>query len=666
MMFSKILIANRGEIACRVIRTAKRMGISTVAVYSEADRNAAHVAFANEAYAIGSAPAVHSYLDGSKVIAAALKSEAQAIHPGYGFLSENADFAEACAAAGLVFIGPPPQAIRAMGGKSQAKALMAKAGVPLVPGYHGDDQSPEILARQAANVGYPALIKASAGGGGKGMRIAATPEDFPAELAGAKREALAAFGDDRMLIEKYLARPRHVEVQIFADNHGNCYSLFERDCSIQRRHQKVMEEAPAPGLSADLRSGMAEAAVAAARAIGYSGAGTIEFLLDSQGEFYFMEMNTRLQVEHPVTEFITGLDLVEWQLRVASGETLPKTWSDLAINGHAIEARIYAEDAEHDFLPTTGTITHLVMPEQGDNVRIDSGILSGDTITIHYDPMIAKLIVWDRDRPSAVRRLQAALWQTAIAGVTNNAGFLTRLSGLQDFANANLDTGFIARNEAALTCAPEADSAIIALAALAQLLVRKSEARKQALASQDPHSPWAMTSGFRLNGPASETLRFSVAGQAVEVPVRHLADGFEIDIGGDKIAIDGRLSLDGRLSTMINGTKHAGYFFLVRQAFDLFVEGNHYRITLPDPLNADTGEIASGGLTAPMPGMIRTILVEVGSHVETGQTLVIMEAMKMEHTIRAPASGIIKSLNCREGVMVEAGTVLVEFEAGGG
>jgi 3-methylcrotonyl-CoA carboxylase alpha subunit len=553
-----------------------------------------------------------------------------------------------------------------MGGKSEAKALMAEAGVPLVPGYHGDDQSPERLAAEAARTGYPVLIKASAGGGGKGMRVAEKPDDFAAALAGAKRESLASFGDERMLIEKYLVRPRHIEMQVFADNHGNCVSLFERDCSIQRRHQKVIEEAPAPGLSDDLRRRMGEAAVAAARAVGYSGAGTVEFLLDANGGFYFMEMNTRLQVEHPVTEFVTGLDLVEWQLRVAAGEPLPEAWSALHINGHAIEARLYAEDPAHDFLPSTGRITHLVMPEPGANVRIDSGVGAGEAITVHYDPMIAKLIVWDRDRPSAVRRLRTALSRTAIAGVTSNAGFLATLAGLPDFEKADLDTGFIARNETALLQEPPPDSISVAMAALGLLLARQAHSKRQAMLSADPHSPWAAINGFRLNGPAREVLRFSIGTQALELPVVHRPRGFEIEIDGEQISADGTLGEDGALSAMIAGAKNAGYFFSDGSIFDLFAGGRHYRITLPDPLSAETAEAASGGLTAPMPGTIRALAVKAGDRVEKGEALLILEAMKMEHTIRAPSAGTIRSLNCDQGTMVEAGVVLVEFEPEGG
>jgi len=659
-MFKKILIANRGEIAARIIRTARRMGVATVAVYSEVDRDAQHVALADDARLIGPAPARESYLDQKKVIAAALNSGAEAVHPGYGFLSENADFAEACTAAGLVFVGPPASAIRAMGGKSEAKAEMAGAGVPLVPGYHGPEQSPEVLFLEAAKVGYPVLIKASAGGGGKGMRVAETPGAFAAELAGAKREAMASFGDDRMLIEKYLIRPRHVEVQVFADNHGNCYSLFERDCSIQRRHQKVIEEAPAPGLSPDLRTRMGEAAVAAAKAIAYSGAGTIEFLLDSRGEFYFMEMNTRLQVEHPVTEFITGLDLVEWQLRVASGERLPESWGSLTINGHAIETRIYAEDPSNGFLPSTGRVSHLMMPEASPHVRIDSGVRAGDRIAVHYDPMIAKLIVWDTDRTSAVARMRRALADTAITGVASNIGFLSRLVGLPDFEQADLDTGFIGRHEDALLAAPAIDASSIALASLGLLLHRRVNAEQMAAASSDPSSPWSRMDGFRLNIPARETLRFEIGKEMVEPTIESLDRGFrfEHDVSFD---INGALDVDGILVAHIGNRKVRAFFWGDGQRFDLFSDGQHLYITLPDPMGEGGSEAAAGAMTAPMPGIIRAILAAPGERVAKGTALIIMEAMKMEHTIRAPADGVVDAFNCAEGAMTEAGTVLVSF-----
>ncbi|MCW0980810.1 acetyl/propionyl/methylcrotonyl-CoA carboxylase subunit alpha [Agrobacterium sp. BT-220-3] len=660
-MFSKILIANRGEIACRIIRTAARMGIRTVAVYSDADRDAMHVALADEAIGIGPAPARSSYLDAEKIVAAAHASGAEAIHPGYGFLSENAGFAEACASAGLVFIGPAPDAIRAMGGKSEAKALMAQAGVPVVPGYHGDDQAEERLADEAKGIGYPVLIKASAGGGGKGMRIVRKKREFAAELAGAKREALAAFGNDRILIEKYLERPRHVEVQVFADGQGNCVSLFERDCSIQRRHQKVIEEAPAPGLPDTLRQRMYDAAVAAARAIDYRGAGTVEFLLDPSGEFYFMEMNTRLQVEHPVTEYITGLDLVEWQIRVANGETLPEDWGNLRINGHAIEARIYAEDPAHDFLPSIGTINHLVFPDEGPHLRIDSGIRAGDAITVHYDPMIAKLIVWDHDRRSAVRRLRLALEKLAICGVTSNAAFLTRLAGLDAFADADLDTGFISRNEATLFAPGATGDNEIALATLGLLLSGRNGPGPQA----DPYSPWNKTNAFRLNAPARETLRFVLDQLPTEVTATHEPDGFSLAIGTRAIRAHGSISQDGTLSATIDGWQKRGHFFASDNGHALFLDGEQYRVSQPDPVDIADAATHAGGLEAPMPGVIRAILSENGAAVSAGEALVVMEAMKMEHTIRAPAKGTVTAINCTEGDMVEAGAVLVDFEPEG-
>ncbi len=660
-MFSKILIANRGEIACRIIRTARKMGIRTVAVYSDADRDAMHVALADEAIAIGPAPARSSYLDAEKIIAAAQASGAQAIHPGYGFLSENAGFAEACASAGIIFIGPTPDAIRAMGGKSEAKALMAKAGVPVVPGYHGEDQADEKLAGEAEAIGYPVLLKASAGGGGKGMRVVREKREFAAELAGAKREALAAFGNDRMLIEKYLERPRHVEVQVFADGHGNCLSLFERDCSIQRRHQKVIEEAAAPGLPDTLRQRMYDAAVAAARAIDYRGAGTVEFLLDPSGAFYFMEMNTRLQVEHPVTEYITGLDLVEWQIRVANGEALPDDWGNLRINGHAIEARIYAEDPAHDFLPSIGTVSHLAFPEEGPHLRIDSGIRTGDAISVHYDPMIAKLIVWDYDRPSAMRRLRLALEKLAICGVTSNAAFLTRLAGLDAFAAAELDTGFIARNEAVLFAPGATSENEIALATLGLLLSRRNGAKPQA----DPYSPWNNTNSFRLNAPARETLRFVLDQQPVDVAVTHEPDGFSLEIGTRAIRAHGSISQDGTLRATVDGRQRQCRFFASDNGHALFLDGEHYRISQPDPVDVADTSTHTGGLEAPMPGVIRAILRNQGAAVEAGDALVVMEAMKMEHTIRAPAKGTVTAINCAEGNMVEAGAMLVDFEPEG-
>src|SRR5262245_30566196 len=498
LMFSKILIANRGEIACRVIKTARRLGIKTVAVYSDADRNAMHVAMADEAVHIGGSPARESYLVVERIIDAARRTGAQAIHPGYGFLSENAGFAEACAKAGIVFIGPPPAAIRAMGSKSEAQKIMEKARVPLVPGYHGDDQSPALLAKEAARIGFPVLIKASAGGGGKGMRVVESAPKFDEALAGAKREAKSSFADDHVLVEKYLTRPRHIEIQVFADSHGNCLYLFERDCSIQRRHQKVIEEAPAPNMDPKRRKAMGEAAVAAARAIGYVGAGTVEFIANQDGSFYFMEMNTRLQVEHPVTEMITGQDLVEWQLVVAAGGKLPLTQDQLRIDGHAVEVRLYAEDPNRNFLPSTGTLVHLRLPAESLNVRVDTGVRQGDTVTPFYDPMIAKVIVHDRDRTSAMRRMAALMGETEVVGVTTNAALLKALCAHPAFVGGEVDTGFIERHHDQLFAKPApASDRTIAIATLARLVEWHDTARSS---PGDPYSPWGEQNGFRLLG----------------------------------------------------------------------------------------------------------------------------------------------------------------------
>ncbi|MHA1114462.1 MAG: acetyl-CoA carboxylase biotin carboxylase subunit, partial [Alphaproteobacteria bacterium] len=555
-MFDKILIANRGEIARRVIRTARRLGIATVAVYSEADSRARHVVEADEAYLVGPAPARESYLDADAILAAARRGGADAIHPGYGFLSENADFAEACAQAGRVFIGPPPSAIRAMGSKSAAKTLMGAAGVPLVPGYHGEAQDLETLTAAADEIGYPVLVKASAGGGGRGMRIVADRSELAAAVESARREAASAFGDDQLLLEKFLESPRHIEVQIFADSQGEVVHLFERDCSVQRRYQKVIEEAPAPGMGDERRAEMGAAAVAAAAAIGYVGAGTVEFIAQATGKFYFMEMNTRLQVEHPVTEMITGQDLVEWQLLIAAGAPLPLRQGDLIRRGHAIEARLYAEDPGRDFLPATGRLAHLRLPADDAHTRVDSGVVQGDEVSPHYDPMLAKLIVWDTDRAAALRRLRAALARVEVAGVATNAAFLAAVAAHPAFAAGGVDTGFIARHGADLIpdALPAGDE-VLALASLGLLLEQDRDRRAAVAASSDPYSPWALATGWRLNGDGSGALRFRDGEAEIEVGIVYRPAGYALDLPGGPVEVRGELDGEGGLISDIGGAR---------------------------------------------------------------------------------------------------------------
>ncbi|MFC3108434.1 acetyl/propionyl/methylcrotonyl-CoA carboxylase subunit alpha [Undibacterium arcticum] len=672
-MFAKILIANRGEIACRVAATARKMGVKTVAVYSEADANAKHVAVCDEAVLIGPAPAKESYLRGDKIIEVALATGAQAIHPGYGFLSENSDFADACAKAGLVFIGPPASAIRAMGSKSAAKSLMDKARVPLVPGYHGDNQDADFLQTQADKIGYPVLLKASAGGGGKGMRVIEKSIDFKAALASCKREAISSFGDDKVLAEKYLSRPRHIEIQVFADSRGNCVYLFERDCSVQRRHQKVLEEAPAPGMTAERRAAMGAAAVAAAKAVGYVGAGTVEFIANQDGSFYFMEMNTRLQVEHPVTEMITGTDLVEWQLRVAAGEPLPQSQAELRIHGHAIEARVYAENPEKGFLPAIGTLHHNRAPqavsfELGGGaaapaaVRIDSGVREGDTISPFYDPMIAKLIVWGKDRQEALARMAQALSEYQIVGVASNIAFLKRLIESQAFSSAALDTGLIERNQDSLF-PPAALASLPQLALAAVALIRSEQA---ALNPNHGHAgdPWLGAYGWRMNSTLHRQLGFADEVNSYAVTVAYLTDGWRIAVGDqqataqlvERHGVDLGIKLGDH---MVRGTvKRDG------DALHVFSGGQHVVLKYNDPM-AHAGEVeAEGGrLTAPMPGKVVAVLVAKAQEVKKGDPLVIMEAMKMEHTIAAPRDGVVEDILYAVGDQVADGAPLLAFKA---
>jgi 3-methylcrotonyl-CoA carboxylase alpha subunit len=663
-MFKKILIANRGEIACRVIKTARSMGIATVAVYSEADVNARHVRLADEAVLIGPPAARESYLVADRILEVAKQTGAEAVHPGYGFLSENDEFAEACEGAGIVFIGPPASAIRAMGLKSASKALMEKAKVPLTPGYHGDNQDPAFLAREAEVIGYPVLIKASAGGGGKGMRRVDAPAEFEAALASCKREARSAFGDDDVLVEKYILKPRHIEIQVFGDTHGNCVYLFERDCSVQRRHQKVLEEAPAPGMTPERRAAMGKAAVDAAKAVGYVGAGTVEFIATQDGGFYFMEMNTRLQVEHPVTEMITGLDLVEWQLRVAAGEPLPLSQEQLEIDGHALEARIYAEDPDRGFLPSTGRLVHLSPPPESDHVRVDTGVEQGDEITPHYDPMIAKLIVWGADRRQALARMRQALAQYRVVGVSNNVDFLARLVTVPSFANAELDTGLIEREQALLFPeAGEVPSDVWLLAALAELLREKRLVEKQAARSAEPHSPWHALDGWRLNGRAGRRLAFRLGDVVQDVEVQTVRDGYELKLGSLQVFGRGTLGPDSALHAQLGERRIRAAVVATGERRHVFFEGRSWPLSLVDTLHiGGEGEEVEGGLRAPMPGKVIALAVEPGAKVEKGAPLLVLEAMKMEHTISAPRQGVVKAFRFAVGDQVSDGAELLDFE----
>jgi len=667
-MFKKLLIANRGEIACRVMTTARRMGIRTVAVYSDADAGSRHVAMADEAVRLGPAAARDSYLRGDLIVAAARVTGADAVHPGYGFLSENEAFAKALADAGITFVGPPAPAIRAMGSKSEAKRLMEAAKVPLVPGYHGDDQDPGFLHGRADGIGYPVLIKASAGGGGKGMRVVTKSAEFIDALASCKRESLASFGDDRVLIEKYVERPRHIEIQVFADTLGNAVYLFERDCSVQRRHQKVLEEAPAPGMKPERRRAMGEAAVAAARAVGYVGAGTVEFIADQGGGFFFMEMNTRLQVEHPVTEMITGHDLVEWQLRVAAGEPLPATQEALAIRGHAIEARIYAENPDGGFLPSTGRLLHLAQPAAAEfggqdrtppaAVRIDSGVREGDSITPYYDPMIAKLIVWGTDRAHALARMHAALADFHIVGVANNVDFLSRLVSNPSFARAELDTGLIERERAQLFPEQGDERVPDELLAFACARVLVDEA---AGAGADP---WTAAHGWRLNTNYMRTVTLKSVRGVHDVDLEYARDGYVLH-HGDTHAPLAISAVDGtRLGIRFGGGTRVADVVRSGDELHVFADGRHRALSLVDVIaQSGGGDAATGHLTAPMPGKVIAISTTVGARVERGATLLVMEAMKMEHTIVAPADGVVADVLFGVGDQVEEGAELVRFEA---
>jgi 3-methylcrotonyl-CoA carboxylase alpha subunit len=673
-VFSKILIANRGEIACRVAATARRLGVKTVAVYSKADTHALHVAASDEAVDVSAGEgnlAKDSYLRWQAILEAAKATGAQAIHPGYGFLSENEAFAKACAGAGLAFIGPPPAAIEAMGLKAESKRLMEKAGVPLVPGYHGADQDPALLQREADRIAYPVLIKASAGGGGKGMRVVEKSEDFAAALASCQREAINSFGDDAVLIEKYVQRPRHIEIQVFADMHGNCVYLFERDCSVQRRHQKVLEEAPAPGMTPELRQRMGEAAVAAAKAVGYVGAGTVEFIVEQpEGyekpdamTFFFMEMNTRLQVEHPVTEAITGFDLVEWQLRVASGERLPALQSDLRMHGHAIEARICAENPDNNFLPATGKLDVLRWPEHvafvradARGVRVDAGVREGDAISPYYDSMIAKLIVWGSDRAQALARLDSALAQVQIVGLNTNVQFLRLCARTDSFAHGHLDTALIQRESKALF-----NRDLLPLPLAAASVVADVLSRERAMQNADPFS---QRDGFRPFGQASRPFSLAYAGEALVATLVYARDGLQLRVGDVHAQLRFGPAAGGALDVCFGAERERVAVHWQGETAHVFGVRGACKLVLTDALaHAGEAEEATGRLTAPMPGKVLSFAVKAGDAVKKGQALAVMEAMKMEHTISAPQDGVVGELMFAPGDQVMDGAELLKLVA---
>ncbi|HEY8136555.1 MAG TPA: acetyl-CoA carboxylase biotin carboxylase subunit [Methylocystis sp.] len=661
-MFERLLIANRGEIACRVIRTAKRLGITTVAVYSEADAGALHVDLADEAWLIGPAPARESYLSIDKIVEIARRSGAQAVHPGYGFLSENAQFSECCARAGLIFVGPPASAMRLMGSKASAKALMERAGVPVAPGYHGEATDVATLSEAAAGMGFPVLIKASSGGGGRGMRVVREAGALPEAIAGAKREARASFGDDRLLIEKYLSRARHVEIQIFADAHGGCVSFLERDCSMQRRHQKILEETPAPNLSPEPRREMRQAAVAAARAVGYIGAGTVEFLVQNES-FYFLEMNTRLQVEHPVTEMIARQDLVEWQLRVASGERLPLTQDELRMRGCAMEARICAEDPTRDFMPSVGEIAHLRPPRESEAVRVDTGVRNGDRVTHYYDSLLAKLIVWGADRAEALWRLRAALEIFEIVGVSTNLDLLRALVADPKFQRGQYDTGFVESEAARLTMVPTPtrDEEAIILAAGTAAWLADQRRRDEASAAErgDPWSPWAIGDGWRIDGTGHRDIEFNLHARRLRARIYPLAaGGFRLETPAFTAIVEAR-EHDGRMRLRVDGV--AREVGIVRRGGEIVVilSGRNSALTPVDPLRppARAADLDQQ-LRAPLPARVTRIFVAQGEKVKKGAPLINLEVMKMEVALTAPRDGQIESILCAEGEWMAEGAKL--------
>ncbi|NNP74705.1 3-methylcrotonyl-CoA carboxylase [Acinetobacter sp. Ac_3412] len=656
-MFEKILIANRGEIACRVIRTAKKLGIATVAVYSDADANAQHVKLADEAIYIGQSPATQSYLQVDRIIQAAIDTGSQAIHPGYGFLSENDQFALACQQHNICFIGPPVDAILAMGLKATSKALMEKAGVPLTPGYHGTNQEAEFLKQQADAIGYPVLIKASAGGGGKGMSLVERSEDFLQSLASCKREAKSSFGNDDVLIERYVIQPRHIEVQVFGDTHGNYVHLFERDCSVQRRHQKVLEEAPAPQMPTEKLDAMRQAAIDAARAVDYVGAGTVEFIVEQDGTAYFMEMNTRLQVEHPVTEMITGEDLVEWQLRVADGEPLPKLQHQLQIHGHALEARIYAEEPEKGFLPAIGKIDYLHYPTQNQSVRVDSGIVEGDEITTYYDPMIAKLIVWGKNREAALIQMQHALGQFHVDGLGNNIAFLEKIVRCDSFKQAKLDTNLIQREHDFLFQPEQIKPELVVATAFIEFLSKLNSNRSS------QKQLWQAQPLWRLNIAFKQTIKLNYLDQNIHVKLSSAEHGFNAEYNGEIYQLSGQL-LDAHTAVIhLNGTQQKLSFNQSQHGITLFHTGQSHKFGyIRQDYHQDDSQADQGHLKAPMPGVVTQVLVGANHSVKKDDILMTLEAMKMEYTIRAPQDGVIVDAYFQVGDQVKVGDELVEFQ----
>ncbi|WP_334018438.1 acetyl/propionyl/methylcrotonyl-CoA carboxylase subunit alpha [Alteromonas sp. S015] len=666
-MINKLLIANRGEIACRVIKTANAQGIKTVAVYSDADEHALHVEMADEAVYLGPSPSKESYLRGELIIEKSKELGVDAIHPGYGFLSENAEFASLCAKNNIIFVGPPASAIEAMGSKSAAKHIMEQAGVPLVPGYHGDDQSEAVLKGAADEMGYPVLLKAAAGGGGKGMRQVWSENEFSQALNAAKRESMASFGDDHMLVEKYLTRPRHVEIQVFCDTHGNGVYLFERDCSVQRRHQKIIEEAPAPNMSQSVRENMGEAAILAAKAINYVGAGTVEFLLDEDDSFYFMEMNTRLQVEHPVTEMITREDLVQWQLTIAEGKPLPKQQNELTLTGHAFEARIYAEDPNNEFLPSTGTLCLLHTPKENDVVRVDTGVVEGDEVSVFYDPMIAKLVVWGENREIALKRLISALGDYYIDGVSTNIDFLKRVATHPSFVAAELTTTFVEKHHNSLFSAISEDAANDDTQATIPAMALLSLLNRKVSTSNKTPSVWSTVGAWRANANHTETLSLLCNQDEVHVDVKHLrrssGDAWELSIGENSYNVEGKL-VGNTLQATINGYKSTFTFSDNDNECTLFNKDTHAKFSV---ISASLGDDNSDGddanFSAPMNGTIVAHLVEKSQQVKKGEPILVMEAMKMEHSIIAPHDGSVKEFFFNPGELVDGGATLLAFSA---